>query len=209
MTINDIQRISPKELTILTMSKEERKKAKIKTTLPYLTPDEMQLLSNKLLFARFIMLEGKKSMGRTEYDMENQSKDLQNISEWINLIQVGISAAQSAKQDGAKSVALSTECKEAMTNIAIWAKKEKLTVDIELHEGIRKDGRPYFYSTLKQDPSELIEQFQRISHTLNAQIKNISTQVQKLQSDHNTHIEMISTTSKRYTDTNISAFNKM
>lgn len=206
ITNKELQGKSPKDIYILFLSEEERSKANIKTDLPSFTIDDIRSFYDKLSLPRLLLLAAKRSLGKTEYDLEKQSEELKQINAWINQIQQRISLAQEIKQaqkdskdevnmnkqGGAKEVSKFNACLNAMYK---WASENKITIDIDL---IPTEGKPR--TALKPDPSDYIEQLQRISGTLNAEIKNITTKVQKSQSDSNTFTEMMSAVVKKFND---------
>lgn len=188
----DIQGKSPKDLHILFLSEEERKKEKIKTDLPTFTPAEKQALFDSLSLPRLLLLAGKLSLGKTEYNLEKQSNDLKKLQGWIDQISKGITDAQAAKANKEGEVNFSDGFLPSITEMALWAKEKGLTIDIEL-----KTDEFGAYSELKTDPDLLVNQLQNISGTLNAEIKNISTEVQKLQSDSNAFTELMVAIAKK------------
>lgn len=206
ITNKDIQGKSPKDIHILFLSEEERKKANIQTDLPSFTIDDIRSFQASLSLPRLLLLAAKRSLGKTEYDLEKQSEELKQINAWINQIQQRISLAQEVKQeqrDSKEEVNMnmqggskeSNKFRASLKEMCQWADRNGITIDID-----RDTSGPNLRVSLKPDPSDYIEQLQRISGTLNAEIKNITTKVQKSQSDSNTFTEMMSAVVKKFND---------
>lgn len=211
ITPKDLQGKSTKDLYILFLSEEDRKKENIKTELPSFTRAEIQSLYDSLSLPRLLLLVSQISLGKTDYGLEKQSEELKKINEWINEIQQRITLAQEVKKGAKPNEKIdmnregSSEERNKFNNclreMLAWADEKNLTIGIDQPEG---GGRP----TLNPDPSDYIEQLQRISSTLNAEIKNITTNVSKYQSDSNTFTELMSAIVKKFTDLILGILNK-
>lgn len=195
---------------ILFLSEEERKEKNIKTELPSFNRDEIQMFRDSLVLPRLLLLVAKQSLGKADYNLEKQSEELKAINGWINDIQKRISLAQEVKQslkgENDQSINMNMEgglgglgevkkFNISLKEMCVWADANGIKIDID-----RKSTDTSFKGFLKPDPSDYIEQLQRISGTLNAEIKNITTKVQKFQTDANTFTEMMSAVYKKFND---------
>lgn len=159
------------------------------------------------LFFFFLLVVAKASQKKAESDMAQQSDELNKINGWINQINQGLSAAQEAKsQTPPGKFKAPNGFWGAISDLKQWADKKELKIDIEWIE-VGTTGK--HRGTLKTDDlGTMIQQLQNISQTLNAEIKNISTKVQKLQSDSNTFTELMSAIAKKSSDLNLGILTK-
>lgn len=196
------------------LSKEKRATMKFlspeQASLPYLSNDDWQKIYSTLAFARFLFSIAEKSCGKTELDMKEARDDLEKLTRWIDQMSKGIRAAQEAKASQKKGeennidLPLSAEdlgnFNNAFTDMVKWAKNKGITIDIEVVTKPNPRGGELMRGLRKTDPDALIQQCQNISATLNAEVKNCTTNVQKYQSDMNTKTELLSAIAKKFTD---------
>lgn len=195
ITNKDLTGRSAQELYALGLNEEERAARGIKTDLPYLSVDEIKMLYELLSFARLLLLVAQRALGKSDSDLEQLSDDLKKMNGWIDKINQGITASQDAKANKQDKVEWPDDFPDAITDMAMYAKEQGLSIDIKLNETDRG-----YWGELKSQVDLVIGQLQNISATLNTQVKNLTTKVQKENSTNTSFIELMSNLIKKFND---------
>lgn len=218
MTINrNIQTTSSKDTYILLMSQEERTKAKTEGLItdqdihrvgPPLSAEEKDQFFNSISFARLLFIMAKSSMGKTEFEMDNITKQLEELKNEINTISQAIGAANelSAKKDPKDQKFKMWDKKRHTVTHPVnfynflddldkkYNTGKQKNVDVDIFFG-KEPGQGQHADGIRPDVA--IDSLRNISSFLDGRIKKLTPEIQKKNADINVFTELMSFVGKK------------